>query len=232
MRTKFLFFVFVFSVFCLSLVIANPNGAEVTLGDSSRGSSSDVGNDTNAYAGNVTELNLYSDSVTSKWQGYYGNVSGVIKLANSNDDVMYNWSLAAPTGQVYAANSSSVTWSSIDCFNMAADVGDLEDFYNINSDASDGVDETFSEQSHPAFNTAGEAFAEDQCYSVSLFNNAGVGTFTQVLLADGGVRPVFTSIISDDTEGFDGNLWDFQMIVLEDGTDETASTYYFWVEIN
>ena len=56
-----------------------------------------------AIAGNITELTLDALGVTTFWQGYYGNVTGSIVLANSNNDTMYDWSVSAASGEVYAS---------------------------------------------------------------------------------------------------------------------------------
>ena len=44
---------------------------------------------------------------------------------------------------------------------------------------------------------------------------------------------IFTSILEDSKEAFNGNLVDFQMIVPEDGhgTDTDVTPYYFFIEI-
>ena len=60
-----------------------------------------------AIAGNVTEITLTAFTTTQSWQGYYGNVSGTIQLADASDNVLYNWSLASPEGEVYSTRNSS-----------------------------------------------------------------------------------------------------------------------------
>ena len=65
-----------------------------------------------------------------------------------------------------------------------------------------------------------------------MFGQGGVGLFDEVLMSDG-VNTIFASLLEDDAVGFDGATHDFEMLVLEDGheTDTSASTYYFWVEL-
>ena len=81
------------AVFTIGLISAEPNGAQVTKVSSGRGTTSSAVA-TAAQAGNVSEITLYGDSITQTWQGYYGNVSGVIKLADAGDNVMYNWTVS------------------------------------------------------------------------------------------------------------------------------------------
>ena len=220
------------SLFLIGTALAEPFGAQVTPGESSRADIDETPGNHSAQAGNVTELNIFGLSITNTWQGYFGNVSGAITLSNSAGNAMYNWTLASPTGQVYASNISSLNWTGVSCFNMTADLDSLEEAFNIPQNASDGVDETFNLNDHAAFTAAGETFDTGVCNNTKLFNDAGAGTFDVVLLEDGDGYFVFSSLISQDTTGFDGNTYDFQMIVLEDGRGNTeTTTYYFWVEL-
>ncbi len=213
-----------------------------------------------AQAGNVTELNIYGYSTTQSWQGYFGNVSGTIQLADANDNVMYNWSLANPQGEVYASTNSSISWTNIQCFNFTAtgtyvdesgnggttnlygtNLSILESMFNINSTDVDGVDETFSligPGTHDLFYTANQEFTEGECRNTRIYDSSGQGVndnFEEVLLYE----PVSKSIIfaallePGSVAGFDGKDYDFEMLVLEDGhgTDTAITTYYFFVEL-
>lgn len=155
-----------------------------------------------AIAGNVTQIVVTGYSTTSAWQGYYGNVSGTIQLADGSDKVMYNWSLANPQGEIYASTSNSVSWSNIQCFNLTAtntysevdysrqgqtslygmNLTTLETTYGIKADDVDGVDETFSRLgthesgrgfNHSLFYTNNLEFSAGECLSTHLFANNG-----------------------------------------------------------
>ena len=230
--------VFVFLLvflFCFYLVSSRPSGANVSE-ESSSSLKPDEPTSVQAIAGNVSQINLFGYSTTRSWQGYYGNVSGALRLGNSAGDVMYNWSVVSPRGQVYASVSDFIDWSSIQCFDMSeSDL--LEEDFNIGPQDVDGVNETFNLQDHDLFYTNQIEFGEGQCYNTRLFDNSGVGVFQQVLLADGlyseGASVVFTSLLTQGVVGFDGGIYDFQMLVLEDGhgTNQDTTPYYFWVEL-
>jgi len=99
----------VLSIFLFALVSAvEPFGANVVNLTSSRMNASAAGN-TTAIAGNVTELAISGYSITQSWQGYFGNVTGTIMLADNSDNVMYNWSLASPEGEIYASTNDSIS---------------------------------------------------------------------------------------------------------------------------
>ena len=213
-----------------------------------------------AIAGNVSEINLEGFTTTQSWQGYFGNVTGTIQLADASDNVMYNWSLTSPQGEVYASTNNSITWQYIQCFNFTADgtkaddtaqagetslhgtnLTQLEDEFNIKYDDVDGVNETFSffgsSEGHDLFYTASREFSQGQCRSTRIFNNNASqenGQFEEVLLYEPTTSSVvFTSILDEDLLGFDNRTHDFQMLVLEDGhrTDTETTPYYFWVEL-
>jgi hypothetical protein len=231
-----LFLAILVCIFAMSVmfVSAVPDGASnVTEINSTRLSPSSPTSH-NATAGNVTELSIYGESVTKSWQGYFGNVTGAIRLGNALGDILYNWSVASPRGQIYASTAQSIQWSTIDCFNVSnqAEVESLEDDFNIGHTDADGVNETFTLNDHSAFNVGSTGFAEGQCPNVKLFNNAGVGLFDNVLLKSG-ANVVFASLLKEDAVGFDNRPHDFQMIVLEDGhgTNTDTTPYYFHVEI-
>ncbi len=256
-----------FMAFSLLLLVAalsfasaiEPTGSSVTEVRSETAPADAAGSNT-AIAGNITEVTLSGIQTTQTWQGYFGNVSGTIQLADANDNVMYNWSLANPSGEVYASTNSSISWTNIQCFNFTADgsytdesgnggttslygtnLSTLESMFNIASTDVDGVDETFNligAGTHDLFYTANQQFSEGECRSTRVFDSTGQGVsnnFEEVLLYE----PVSKSIIfaalleSGAVAGFDGNDYDFEMLVLEDGhgTDTAVTTYYFFVEL-
>jgi len=195
-----------------------------------------------ALAGNVTRLSITGYTTTQSWQGYYGNVTGTIQLADSQDKVLYNWSLDSPSGEVYATENGSgqVAWANIACFDLANDHETLEVWFNISTDDVDGINETFSDaNTHAGFYTANTQFTPGQCSASYMYDETGTGnagTFEEVLLTDQSdtVQVIFTALLEEnDEQGFDGEYYDFEMLVLENGhgTDTAARNYYFYVEL-
>ncbi len=250
--------VLTFGLFLYTTSAVEPNGA--TLEDplrTERAPSGTAGNNS-AMAGNITEISVFGYSTTTAWQGYLGNVSGAIRLADASGDVLYNWTLTSPSGEVYASVNSTITWSNIQCLNFTA-VGNfstagetagsinlyginltrLESDFGISDNDADGVNETFSEaNSHAEFYTANQLFSAGECLSTDVYDNTGAGVdgnFEEVLLYEPTTASVvFTSLLEDNQNGFDAKSYDFEMLVLEDGHDAQASsttTYYFFVEL-
>ncbi len=210
-----------------------------------------------AIAGNITEL-LFPDSsgTTQSWAGYYGNVTGTIQLADNKDNVLYNWTLASPEGEIFASTNNSISWYNLQCFNFTAtgtyedESGNsggtnlhgtnltlLENQYNIKSTSMDGVDETFSligAGTHNPFYVNYRQFNEGECQNTRIFDSSGTGNnghFEEALMYEPTTfSVVFASILNEDIMGFDNRTHDFEMIVLEDGhlSDILPTTYYFY----
>jgi hypothetical protein len=105
-----------FLILCLGSVIAMPYGANVSRENDTVAPADDP-DSINATAGNVSEITVYGFTTTKTWQGYSGNVTGVIQLADSSDNVMYNWTYANPKGEVYSSINDSINLNFIQCFN-------------------------------------------------------------------------------------------------------------------
>lgn len=211
-----------------------------------------------ASAGNVSQLNIYGETVTQAWQGYVGNVSGIITLDDSSNYSLYDWTLANPEGEVYATNATTVDWTAgnVVCWNWSDSFGserqlaEIEDAYGLDSDDADGVNETFTcdrcdertvTTTHSEFyvgvqfinGTNTDAQGDPSggpCPSVSLRNGTGDGMFEEVILYEETQNElIYTSLINNDVPGYNNQTWDFQMIVGENGHDgDTETTTYYF----
>jgi hypothetical protein len=173
----------------VSVYAAVPFGATVTpTVPSQSGTADGSGNDPNAIAGNITDMDVTGYTVTQAWQGYYGNVTGVITLEDTSGDVMYNWTESSPEGEIFASTNSTLNWNYIQCFNLSS-VGDysddtgnaggvsqygtnttiLEAEFNITYNDADGVNETFNNGTQPQ----GENLVHDQFIVNSLLFTPG-----------------------------------------------------------
>jgi hypothetical protein len=208
-----------------------------------------------AVAGNITEFNTDTSSITRTWQGYFGNVTGTIVLGDANNNTLYDWSVSNPQGEIFAVRSATVpSWSATRCANQAElQQEDLD--LNVNTTIDeDAVNRTFvvlgsaeaqfnfgSALGHPTFWVADSQINTNTC-AVTYLYNAGIpdANFREVILSDNGAVPIiYTAFLahtfnpSAESTGFDGLTHDFQMIVGEDGhgTDIAATPYYFYLEL-
>ncbi|MBN1793061.1 hypothetical protein JW826_05245 [Candidatus Woesearchaeota archaeon] len=209
-----------------------------------------------AEAGNVTELSLVGISTTRGWQGYYGNISGIITLEDAFGYVFYNWSATEPKGEIYASVNNSISWSDVVCFNWTGQSITLEGEearYGFGDDSADGINETFtnagldSDLFVGSLNITGNATTLGYtCHTTNPFQygfqNSNTDNFENFLLADvvSGAL-IFGAVIENDDfdnetdiRGYNNNTYDFQLLVAEngfDGFEDTTTTYYFWAEL-
>jgi hypothetical protein len=234
-----------------SFVIADPQSpSTLSPQGTSTLNTSDYGLRTaNAIAGNITSLVLTAIGQTKAWQGYYGNVSGTITLDDAQNFTFYNWSSAEPQGQIYATLNSSITWSSVDCFEyidgVFANRTTIENYYGIQTDDPDGINETFNDTNHPSFTVGSRTMTGCPTTYVFQSDNGQRANFVNVLLYDNtsavnSTGWIYTSIIENDQAGvttdlacYNGAPCDFQILVNDDGhgTDTATTLYYFWVEL-
>ena len=200
-----------------------------------------------AQAGNITKMNITAWSQTQTWAGYVGNVTGRIVLDDANNNSLYDWRANEPQGEVYAVNSSvSPTWANIRCFEfnngtMGLNRSIYETDLGLDSDDYDGVDETFNDTNHSTFYVGTYTIPENTCPSTWMYVNDAdqQDTFREVLLTDK-TNVIYTAIIEDDDAnthggktGFDGNNYDYQMLVGVNGHNGSDATweYFFYVEL-
>lgn len=201
-----------------------------------------AGKTVEAQAGNVTALNFNSTKISSRWQGYYGNVSGVITLDDAVNNTLYNWRIASPQGEIYAVNvSTTPTWANVECFNFTdptqnVTFAELESSIGAATTDRDGVNETFNLTYAGSFSAGTKTIvAGDECPIASLFSSdawTGVGFNETILFQNQSDNLViFVSLLEQDRIGFSGSPLDFEMIVGENGDLAGATNYYFFVEL-
>lgn len=210
-----------------------------------------------AEAGNVTEFNTDSSTITRMWQGYFGNISGTIVLGDANNNTLYDWDLAMPQGEIFATRTATVpAWSDVAC-STAAELEAEDTALGITDQTiqEDAINRTFLVQgspeaqarfgttlAHPTFWVADSQINADACRIAYMYNSTASESeyFREVILSDQASAPIiyaaFTSHTfspTGDVVGFDGLEHDFQMMVAENGhgTDTTPTLYYFYLEL-
>ena len=212
---------------------------------------------TAALAGNVTALVIEGRTITRYWQGYFGNVSGNIVLADSAGNNLYVWNVGAPDGEVYATRFNPVNWTNVWCANISDLENEDEAFLLVNvSSDTDTINRTFNKSEFDTFYVGSINFTNGNsgCRATAV-NNTGFGaSFYEVILVDadnrtqsgqyaaGTVpnvnRSIYVGLIDQNVGSFRvGSNADFQLMVPEPGAgdeaypDGTTTTYYFYVEL-
>ena len=246
---KWLVLVFIVIVIGCIFVAAIPEGPDsISRGVSERKTLAGGGSTQQAEGGNITPLFISTERVTKRWQGYYGNISGGILLDDAAGNSLYSWGLAEPSGEIYASNYSTVTWTNIDCINFTTNTSVLK--YNVSElnafigygEGEQGFLDSINGTFNQTFGNDGSTFQvgsrtinnADNCSMVTLYNASGYQTdlYREVLLTDN-TSIIFTALISQNKRGFNNIIADFQMIVGVNGTvDGTVRNYYFFVELS
>ena len=176
----------------------------------------------NVKAGHVYSTNMSGVQNTYRWVGIYGNVSGVITLADSSGNYFYNWTGASGV-LVYASTGSSIDWGSLANATSADMDGWLE-----NADYTDRYSNTFT---GAAESIGSNIFTTLTSYYAQPYPTAsGWKTYS---LKDSSNLVWAGKVLSSAATAYDGTTADFEMLLPENGTagDDTATPYYFWLEL-
>jgi hypothetical protein len=214
----------------------------IAVDNSGRRAQSLNGQSVPAQAGNVSQLTIDDTRITAHWQGYYGTVQGTIKLDDAGNNTLFDWQLADPSGEVYASNSSSISWENITCVNMtgSSNTGSrssinrsiIEPAFNITSSEMDGLDETFNYTFGGEFavswTTIDSSFNCPMAY-MYVNNVSQQSKFKEIAMTDN-TSVVFAALLEHNSQGYSARNFDFEMIVPTSslvGTD-----YYMYVELS
>src|SRR3989338_287912 len=221
-----------------------PTGPEsITVKDSQRRSDFNSSASTQqAQAGNYTQLEIATSSISDRWQAYYGNITGTITLDDGNKNTIYDWSDPAVSvvGNIFAANSTVNGWGSIRCVNLTAN-GNI----SLGNELGGGINQTIVNRFYNATETAVDNIQNTFNSSLSVIINGNTltgcpGTHTYannatqtarwnetLLTINATSNIIFATTIEQNSVGYDGRRWDFQMIVMENVADSATTPYYF-----
>jgi len=218
------------------IVLAIPTGLNITYNVTETIAPSQAASLTTA-GGSFTTMILNGSFQTERWKAYVGNISGLLTLDDASGKSIYNWDLAIISGEIYVSRSSQINWSTINC-SEPTDISSEEITLNINSSLSDSINNTFNTTTHKSFYVGTVKISNSSCRAISTYVNDSIqevsedSFFQEVLLSDIDGNVVYTTILEDSTAGYDLANYNFQLIVPEDPTSPTPSTYYFFAEIS
>jgi len=216
------FLMFLILLVSINIVLAAPGGANVTEGASS-GASGTSSTSTNIEDGNVTFLDVYSQQVTGKWAGFFGNVSGAIVLGDSSNNLFYSWTISNFDGAVvYASNDTVSNWG--DANILVANTSVVPSF--IDGDGADNFTNTFS---------ANEAFTSSSLNKANTpyaqtWQDGSQGTLkTYALYSAADNANIWAGLVDDDSASFQGAAVtvDYQILL----PAQALTTYNFYLEL-
>ena len=215
------------SVFAYS-VLAEPTGANVTeVSETTWGGRNPQG--IVVQGGNISGLSVTGRSKSLVWQGFFGNASGNLTLADSADNQMYSWTVSNITGEIYASSSNAVTWTSItgqeDC--------NIET--SLTGGGPDSVRRTFTNASLSKTWQVGDINVTAACRTFTYnTTNRGTGFWEEIILTDSANYIYAGELLNNSLtagQGFNGGTHNFQFMV-PDKKGAQTETYYFYIEFS
>ncbi len=185
-------------------------GATGSLTETTAGSDSAVG-------GNVTLINLTATVSTERWQGYYGNVSGTLRLGVGSN-IFYDFS-GASAAAVYASQNSSFDFTSL-VAGTAAQVDTAWSYSTGSDQATDIYTGTATIESTTNVPVV-ELQPNGNGWYSGIFNDGNSALKSNFAFG--------ANVSSTGATAFDGNTWQYQLMVPADGT--AGETYYFFLSI-
>lgn len=215
MRGKMAVLMVAFAMLMASFALGAVENATTSVGESGSYDETSSSGSYNAVQGNVTEINLVSDTSTDRWQGFYGNTTATLALGLGTQ-TMYDFG-EQPVTAVYASTDAGFDFTNIQAIDASqADSASVWDF-------SSGVD-----QVQDVYNTSGTYD------SISGVNSTTVDTnFNAYITADTsspGAKADFAfggEVLSSAAAGINGNN-QYELMVPTDGSNEP---YYFFMSI-
>jgi hypothetical protein len=222
-------------------VRALPEGAQVLVAGGETRSTPVPGNVT-ADAGNVTNVNVTSNSQTQAWQGFFGDVNGSLVLEDASGDLFYSWNLSNTSGEVYASRDNAINFANIFPHNNCSTDNILTNF-----GVTDSVNNTYTASTNRAVTVGSIAInASSACATYTYVNDSPQSAFFHdLILTDdpnvnatgqpnatlGGNTTVYVALIEGNIAGFDSNAHDYQLLVPVNRTSG-FNIYAFYAELN
>ena len=206
----------------MPVALAAPDGATVTVGPSERGSSNAAGT-ASIEAGNVTEVNVSGTAITTRWAGFFGNISAGLVLSDAANNKFYEWTVSDVTGSVvYATNATVSDWSTTNI--VAATTADMPAF--LTQATPDNYTNTYNLQG--TFTSATYSIANTN-YAATYSNGVAGNLNSYSLKATTENALIWAGKALDNEVAFNGGQVDYQILVPVDGT--TLTTYNFYLEL-
>jgi len=237
-KKELILIVCILMIAAVRIIYATPVGPTATYVNNS--TTTNLGNATLNYSGgSIVTFNFVSNEQNTRWKAFVGNVSGTLKLADSDGYSIYEWDRATTAGEVYATRTpNTISWAAINCSTFSQIVTE-ENAIGHTANPNDNISSTFNESDNTEFYVGTERINANTCNTTNLNINStrdASDDFEEMILNDG-TYTVFAAIIENDISGYKNGTWvnetyDFQIMVPENATSgSTQLAYYFYVEL-
>ncbi|MEM4638219.1 MAG: hypothetical protein QXK76_04325, partial [Candidatus Woesearchaeota archaeon] len=187
--------------------------------------------------GTITVLTMNLNQQDYRWKAYVGNVTGKLALDDGTANTIYDWSLTTITGEVYVSRASNINWINVSCANQTV-IDNEQTALGMSFSSSDNINNTFIYNIHKSIIVGTKNIANSTCRSTATYINdapqiiSESALFQEILLSDvltGSL--IYTTFIEDNQVGYNGETFDFQLLLAENESSSTPLNYYFYVEL-
>lgn len=209
----------------LVMAISNASVSDVTRldrwgGDATAGNIATEG-------GNITSANVAANTLTDRWAGFFGNVTGNIYLTDANGgttNYLFKWTANSPTGYVCVSENTNFPFASgaattATKINTAWSFGSATD--NAINTFTGSCDITFNNPYVQITNTVKATHQTDSAFATCAIDNGGTGENDFA----------FCVAINQSGKNYLNQSADYELIVPTSVGNE-VETYYFYVELN
>ncbi len=181
----------------------------------------------NTVGGNITSANLDGNSSTEKWGGFYGNVSGSLRLSEENvSSFMYYWAWTPSNGGTICISTNPSLYTQ---FISGAGGADIDSAWGFPSTATDSGENTFNNSN------CSLAFGPYSIYGAAYADTGGPGGFVTCAYkttTDPGKNGLL--FCSNITNGqiYDGSSGNYEIIAPTNDSQMSYETYYFYLSLS
>jgi len=211
----------------LVMAISNASVSDVTRltrwgGDATAGSIATEG-------GNITSANVAANTLTDRWAGFFGNVTGNIYLTDASGGTtgyLFMWTANSPTGYVCVSENNNFPFGSAEN-TTAVDINGAWSF----GAATDNATNTFTTSTcditfyNPYKSITGTANAKNATNSA--FETCAIDHTTASAETDF----AFCTAINQSGKNYLNDSADYELIV-PTTVGNATETYYFYAELN
>jgi len=225
---------FVFIIFLIFSVLAVPVGPDSLNSISNQSKTANGAAEFNISGGNIATFNLTARIQDPRWKGFIGNVTGSFTLDDSSGSTLYDWQLSTLTGRIYSTrNGSTIDWSAIKCANLTTLNAENSALNLTNPD--DNLNQTFNlTGSNPAFYVGSVPIGANSCPTLNTYvNNASQTNYFYEMALYTAPSIVYATVMEPGSVGYDGDKYDFQAIVPDNGSPgfSGSTAYYLYIEL-
>lgn len=221
-----------FSMFLVSAV-DTPDSVEAVANETKTTGSGQMINISGGY---ISKLNVSANAQNPHWKAFVGWVHGSFTLDDSSGNTIYDWTMTSIGGEIFATRiDSTIGWSSVECADLTSVENENTILHHTNDE--DNISATFDfSGTHNTLVVGGQSMAANSCPTLNthVSDLEQDSTFEEVILKDTNEYLIFTTILEENSTGFDGSGYDFQMLVPENGSESWSGSipYYIYVELS